>query len=221
MTHWTRRLAKRLRALTHGDSLDRDVAHEMRLHIEMEAKDLARMHGIPADEARRRAAIAFGSVDRFAEEHRDARGVRWLEEITQDVRYAARALRRSPGFTITATLVLALGIGASTAIFSAVDAVLVSRLPYPDDDRIVRIVQQNSPTNRFGLSAAICTKDLAKALSYVQQAEAGVLMVNLPSAGIEYQIPFGGLKDSSAGPREQGPAAVQFYTETKTVYVKY
>jgi len=154
MTHWTRRLAKRLRALTHGDSLDRDVAHEMRLHIEMEAKDLARMHGIPADEARRRAAIAFGSVDRFAEEHRDARGVRWLEEITQDVRYAARALRRSPGFTITATLVLALGIGASTAIFSAVDAVLVSRLPYPDDDRIVRIVQQNSPTNRFGLSAA-------------------------------------------------------------------
>jgi acyl-CoA reductase-like NAD-dependent aldehyde dehydrogenase len=48
-----------------------------------------------------------------------------------------------------------------------------------------------------------------------------VIMVNLPSAGIEYQIPFGGLKDSSCGPREQGPAAMQFYTETKTVYVKY
>ena len=109
-------------------------------------------HGLPADEARRRAAIAFGGVDRHAEAHHDARGVRWLEEIAQDVRYATRALRRSPAFTITATLVLAFGIGASTAIFSAVDAVLVSRLPYPDDDRLVRIYQQNSPTNRFGLS---------------------------------------------------------------------
>jgi len=154
MTNWTRRLARRFRALIHRDALDRDVDDEMRLHIEMEANDLARVNDIPPDEARRRAAIAFGGVDRFVEEHRDARGVRWAEELTHDVRYAARALRRSPGFTLTATLVLALGIGASTAIFSAVDAVLVSRLPYPDDDRLVRIYQQNSPTNRFGLSAA-------------------------------------------------------------------
>ena len=73
---------------------------------------------------------------------------------------------------------------------------------------------------RFGLSASICTKDLSRALEYVQRAEAGVIMVNLPSAGIEYQIPFGGVKDSSSGPREQGGAAVEFYTETKTVYVK-
>jgi macrolide transport system ATP-binding/permease protein len=153
MTNWPRRLARRLRALVHRDSLDRDVDDEMRLHIEMEANELARAHAVSPDEARRRAAIAFGGVDRFAEEHRDARGVRWLEEIAYDVRYAARALRRSPGFTLTATLVLALGIGASTAMFSAVDAVLVSRLPYPDDDRLVRIYQQNSPTNLFGLSA--------------------------------------------------------------------
>ena len=154
MTNWTHRLARRLRALIHRDSLDRDVDDEMRLHIEMEANELARVHGIPVDEARRRAVIAFGGVDRFAEEHRDARGVRLVEEIAYDVRYAARSLRRSPGFTLTATLVLALGIGSSTAIFSAVDAVLVSRLPYPADDRLVRIYQQNSPTNRFGLSAA-------------------------------------------------------------------
>jgi alpha-ketoglutaric semialdehyde dehydrogenase len=74
---------------------------------------------------------------------------------------------------------------------------------------------------RFGLSAAICTRDLSRALQYVDRAQAGMIMVNLPSAGVEYQIPFGGLKDSSSGWREQGPAAVQFFTESKTVYMKY
>ena len=74
---------------------------------------------------------------------------------------------------------------------------------------------------RFGLSASICTKDLSRALQYVERAEAGVVMVNLPSAGIEYQVPFGGVKDSSSGGREQGPAAADFYSETRTVYVKY
>ncbi len=74
---------------------------------------------------------------------------------------------------------------------------------------------------RFGLSASICTRDISRALEYVERAEAGMIMVNLPSAGVEYQIPFGGMKDSSSGWREQGPAAVQFFTESKTVYMKY
>ena len=152
MTATLRRIARRLRALTNRHALNRDVDDEMRLHIELETEDLARVHAIDHTEARRRASVAFGGIDRHAEEHHDVRGVRWLEDFGQDVRYAIRSLRRSPGFTITATLVLALGIGASTAIFSAVDQVLVSRLPYPNDDRIVRIFQQNSPTNRFGLS---------------------------------------------------------------------
>jgi aldehyde dehydrogenase (NAD+) len=94
---------------------------------------------------------------------------------------------------------------------------LLAVMEADDFDHAVRVANQV----RFGLSASICTQDLSRAFEYVQRAEAGVLMVNLPSAGIEYQIPFGGLKDSSAGPREQGPAAVQFYSETKTVYVKY
>jgi len=74
---------------------------------------------------------------------------------------------------------------------------------------------------RFGLSATICTRDVSRALEYVARAEAGMVMVNLPSAGVEFQIPFGGLKDSSSGTREQGPAAAEFYSETKTVYMKY
>ena len=94
---------------------------------------------------------------------------------------------------------------------------LLAVMEVDDFDAAVRVANEV----RFGLSASICTKNLSRALEYVERAEAGLVMVNLPSAGIEYQIPFGGVKDSSAGPREQGPAAVQFYTETKTVYMKY
>ena len=151
-TSWWRKLVWRLRALTGRDALERDLTEEMQVHIDMEAAELVRTRGLDRVEARRQALLGFGNVQRFKEEHRDARGIRWLEELVQDAKYAARSLRRSPGFTLTAVSVLALGIGSSTAIFSAVDAVLVARLPYPDDDRLVRIYQSNSPTNLFGLS---------------------------------------------------------------------
>ena len=73
----------------------------------------------------------------------------------------------------------------------------------------------------FGLSSSIQTSNLSKALDYVYRAEAGLLTINLPSAGVEYQLPFGGTKDSSFGPKEQGPAAFDFYSDFKTVYLKY
>ena len=149
---WWRRLVWRFRALRGREALERNLTEEMRVHIDMEAADLVRTRGLDPVAARREALLAFGNVERFKEEHRDARGVRWLEEFAQDTRYAARSLRRSPGFALTAITVLALGLGSSTAIFSAVDAVLVARLPYPDDERLVRIYQQNSASNLFGLS---------------------------------------------------------------------
>jgi acyl-CoA reductase-like NAD-dependent aldehyde dehydrogenase len=73
----------------------------------------------------------------------------------------------------------------------------------------------------FGLSSSIQTTNLSRVFEYVHRAEAGLLTVNLPSAGIEYQLPFGGTKDSSFGPKEQGPAAMEFYSDYKTVYLKY
>ena len=73
----------------------------------------------------------------------------------------------------------------------------------------------------FGLSSSIQTSNLSRAFEFVQQAEAGMLMVNLPSAGVEYQLPFGGSKESSFGPKEQGPAAMEFYSDWKTIYLKY
>jgi aldehyde dehydrogenase (NAD+) len=74
---------------------------------------------------------------------------------------------------------------------------------------------------RFGLSASIQTTGLSRAFESLQRLEVGLLMVNLPSAGIEYQVPFGGTKDSSFGPKEQGPAALEFYSDYKTVYLRY
>ncbi len=73
----------------------------------------------------------------------------------------------------------------------------------------------------FGLSSSIQTTNLSRAFEYIYRSEAGLLTVNLPSAGVEYQLPFGGTKDSSFGPKEQGPAALEFYSDYKTVYLKY
>jgi aldehyde dehydrogenase (NAD+) len=79
---------------------------------------------------------------------------------------------------------------------------------------------QANDTN-FGLSASLQTTNLSRMFEYIQGIEAGLITVNLPSAGVEYQLPFGGTKDSSFGPKEQGPAAVEFYSDYKTVYIKY
>jgi acyl-CoA reductase-like NAD-dependent aldehyde dehydrogenase len=73
----------------------------------------------------------------------------------------------------------------------------------------------------FGLSSSIQTTNLSRAFEFIYRAEAGLLTVNLPSAGVEYQLPFGGTKDSSFGPKEQGPAALEFYSDYKTIYLKY
>jgi aldehyde dehydrogenase (NAD+) len=74
---------------------------------------------------------------------------------------------------------------------------------------------------RFGLSASIVSRDLTPVHQFINRVEAGLITVNLPTAGVEYQLPFGGSKESSFGMREQGPAALDFYTETRTVYLKY
>jgi aldehyde dehydrogenase (NAD+) len=102
---------------------------------------------------------------------------------------------------------------AGEEIFGPVLAVMRAR----DFEDAIRIANGVA----FGLSASLQTTNLSRAFDYVQQIEAGLLTVNLPSAGVEYQLPFGGTKDSSFGPKEQGPGALDFYTDWKTVYLRY
>src|SRR5687768_12560093 len=130
-----RRLGRRFDALMHGDEIDRDVDEEMRLHVALEAEEISRVEGVPPDEARRRALVAFGGLTQYQEEHRSVRGVRWLEHPMRELRQATRGLMRSPGFTLAAVGVLALGIGSTTAVFTAVNAVL--RNPNHDDLAII------------------------------------------------------------------------------------
>ncbi len=128
ISRWQRRTT----ALLRRSSLERDMAEEMRLHIAMEAEELARTRGLSESDALRSARLAFGGEERFREEGRDARGTRWLEDLASDARYGVRTLLRAPGFAIAATLTLALGIGATTALYSVVHAALLEPLPFGD-----------------------------------------------------------------------------------------
>ncbi|MGH9672904.1 MAG: aldehyde dehydrogenase family protein, partial [Bryobacteraceae bacterium] len=102
---------------------------------------------------------------------------------------------------------------AQEEIFGPVLAVMRARDFY-DAMRVANCVP-------FGLSASVQTTNVSRVFEYVHRMEAGLLTVNLPSAGVEYQLPFGGTKDSSFGPKEQGPTALEFYSDYKTVYLKY
>ena len=129
-------IAYRLRALFRGKAVEQELDDEIGFHLARQADKYVAM-GLDRDEALRRARLAFGATDRVAEECRDARGISWLEQTSQDVRYAARVLSHGRGFTAIAILSLALGIGATTSVFAVLDAVVLRPLPVPEANRLV------------------------------------------------------------------------------------
>ncbi len=128
----------RLGALFRKRGLDRDMDAEMRSHIEMRTRENIES-GMDSEEARFAATRQFGWTESIKEECRDGRGALWLENLLRDIRYGARQLGKSPGFTIVAVLTLAICLGANLAIFAVVDSVLLRPLPFAGADRLVTV----------------------------------------------------------------------------------
>jgi predicted permease len=146
-------LKMRLRALFDRTGADADLNDEVRFHLEQEAAKYER-GGLPRDEAYRRARLAFGSVEDAKETFRDERGTRGFEDFTADVRYAVRTLWRDRALAVAGVLTLTLGVGATTAVFSAVNAVMLRDLPFPQPERLVQLWEENPDRNWYKQTAA-------------------------------------------------------------------
>ena len=129
---------RRVLALFRWRSRDRDMEREMAFHVDSLARDYVR-DGLSDVDAQHAARRQFGNLTRLKERGHDERTMRLVEDVTRDVRHAARGLWRSPGFSLAVILTLALGIGGNTAVFSVVDQLLLRPLPYPDGDQLVMV----------------------------------------------------------------------------------
>jgi predicted permease len=156
--------------------LDRELDDELRFHLESEIEE-NRRRGMSAEQARYEAQRSFGGVEQVKEAYRDRRSIPLIETLLQDLRYGQRVLRQSPAFTVVAILTLALGIGATSAIFSVVNAVLLKPLPFRGADRLVLVRQR---ILKLGPQAMrVAAPDTVEYRKSEVFEEAGVLMTQI------------------------------------------
>jgi putative ABC transport system permease protein len=173
---------------------DRDLAAELESHLELHIEENLRA-GMSSEEARRQALIHLGGLEQTKENYRDRRGLPWLESLLQDVRFGLRMLRKNPGFTVVAVLTLALGISATTAMFTVVNGVVLRSLRYPHADRIVAINTRFSDSGHEiphvsggDLQDLRGATDFFAAFSYYAGGEMGVQVNGGADFGGVYQV---------------------------------
>ncbi len=203
-------LLSRIRAFLQSRRLDADLDDELRSHLALLEEDSIR-RGMDAQEARRAALVTLGSHASLREAHRDARGLPLLDSLLQDLKYAARSLRKTPGFLIAAILTLGIGIGANTAIFSTIDETLFRPLDFPRPEQLADVYSWNKTSAMFLSSSYPDYEDLRARSATFQQLSAFVRLpmnVALSHAGQPSQrLPVEAVTGNYFSMLEMAPAA--------------
>jgi len=178
----------RLRAIFRRQAVEGEMENELRFHLERQTEKYVAA-GMPREEAVRRARIELGGLEQTREECREARGTRLLESLVQDIRYGLRTLRKNPGFTAVAVISLALGIGANAAIFSLMDAVLLSRLPVRHPEELVILSTLDAQSRAYASFSYPMYRDLRDKNQVFDGVIArGGLQLNLNYRGITEKV---------------------------------
>ena len=190
-----RRLVMRVLSFLRADRAERELTREMTAHLRQIEDDFIRK-GLPPEEARLAARRAFGGVEQAKESQRDARSIRWLDELRQNVRYAIRTLGRAPGFTFVAVFTLALGIGANTVMFSIMNATMLQRLPFPEPERLA-MLWQVSVTDRTNFNIV----SMPNYRDWLERSRSFESLGLMDSAGRGYNLTGQGQPERSPGLR--------------------